>query len=786
MKETNKLSPVMQQYLDMKAENPGAVLMYRLGDFYESFFGDAVIIARALDLVLTKRGTDDRGVDIPMCGIPWHAADNYFARLVRQGIPVAISEQMETPEEAKARGHKQIERKIVRVLTPGTLTDDNLLIPKKSNYLVAVYKNDIAVADISTGEFLVGRGGFDEIAKLAPAEVLFDEGHAESPAVLQIRDSFSSTPMNRRQYDNAEGESEAEKMMFAYLKQTQRDAKIKLLAPKKIGGGQELIIDASSWKSLEIDAALNPGGGTLLDIIDMTKSAAGGRLLRVMLRNLSGDYDTIVERQEKIEHLFINQMVLRDFIGLLSRVGDVARSLTRLESGRGMPRDLLAVLRFLQMLPELKIAGMKLDHVLAARFKDMHLFDGLVAELFLALNPNPPAFFRDGTIINAGFNAELDQFRDLATGAKSVVAELQVEYVEKTNVPVKIKFNNILGYFVEVAAKNSAPLNAPDSGFIHRQTLSDNMRFTTARLAELDNEIRTASDKAAAVEQDIIADLIGKILKNSEKICETANLLAEIDVYCGLATVAEEWGWTRPKIVKEPVFNVKGGRHPVVEQFLRKNAGIFVKNDCTLEEKGVALLTGPNMSGKSTYLRQNALIIVLAHLGSFVPADFAEIGIADQLFSRVGASDNLASGQSTFMVEMVETANILNRATNKSFIIFDEIGRGTATFDGMAIAEAVLEFTDGINPRCLFATHYHELTESNLSNVKNLTIKIEDSGGEIIFMHKIIDGVASRSYGIHVAKMAGMPIQVVRRAEEILSRLESKNPEIEERQLSLF
>jgi DNA mismatch repair protein MutS len=772
--EMSSLSPVMRQYLDMKSENPSAVLLFRLGDFYESFFGDAIRVSKALDLVLTKRGTDERGVDIPMCGIPWHASENYLGRLVKQGSPVAIAEQMETPEQAKSRGHKQIERRIVRVITSGTLTDDNLLSPKKSNFLAAVYKNEIAAADISTGEFITGEGGFDEIAKLEPAEVLFDEAFAEQPEILRIRGVFNATPVHSRQYDNFPAAAMAEKMLLSYLKQTQRDSQIRLSAPKRIGAEKTLLIDASSWKSLEIDSAMNEGGGTLLGIIDKTETAAGGRLLRRWLRNLSGDFDVISARQGHIGHLFGDTGLLGEITGLMAKVGDVARSLARLETGRGQPRDLRGILDFLGALPGIKAAGIKTDSALARRFQGLELFGDLEAELRAALSENMPAFFRDGNIIKKGFSKELDDMLELAAGAKSLVAELQREYAAKTGAAIKIKYNNIIGYFVEVASKNAAPLTLPESGFIHRQTMSDNMRFTTTRLAELDSDIRNASEKAAAIEQEIIAGLVTRIAEKADGITAAAELLAETDVYCALANVAEEWRWTRPKIAKEPVFKVSGGRHPVVEKHLRDIGESFVENDCELNENCIALLTGPNMSGKSTYLRQNALIVVLAHLGSFVPAADAEIGIADQLFSRVGASDNLASGQSTFMVEMSETANILNRATSRSFVIFDEIGRGTATFDGMAIAQAVLEYAAGISPRCLFATHYHELTDIRFPNVKNLTIKIAEESGEIVFMHKIIPGAASHSYGIHVAKMAGMPDEVVANAERILAGLENR------------
>ena len=786
----NKLSPVMQQYLDMKAENPNALLLFRLGDFYEAFFGDAVGVSKALDLVLTRRGTDERGVDIPMCGIPWHAAENYLARLVRQGMTVAIAEQMESPDEAKEKGHKQIERKIVRVITPGTLTDDNLLTPKRSNYLAAVYGQDIAVVDISTGEFLVGTGGAQDLVKLDPAEVLYDERFAENPAILQIREMFNTTPLNPKQYDNfdlsampghaqsdtfAPGGSPAAgaaRMLFAYLKQTQRDNGVRLAMPKKLWAGEQLLIDPAAWKSLEIDRPLNAGGTTLLDIIDKTKTAAGGRTLRNWLRNLLADKGAIEERLGHIEHLVMNAEVWRNMSGLLSKVPDVRRALSRLLSMRGMPRDIKSVLDFLHLLPSLKVAGTKLDSALSLKFQGLEMFDNLAAELFRAIGDNLPAFFRDGGIIKRGFSAELDRTNDLAHDRKAVILSLQSEYSEKAGERLKIKFNGIIGYFIEVPAKNADKLLLPDSGFIHRQTLMDNMRFTTPRLTELDSEIKNAIGRSAAIEQKIIEDLIENVRAHADGISEAADFLAEVDALGALSEAATEWGWTRPKIAAEPTFKVSGGRHPAVEKTLRENADLFVKNDCDLSEKRIALLTGPNMSGKSTYLRQNALIVVLAHLGSFVPADSAEIGIADRLFSRVGASDNLASGQSTFMVEMTETANIVNNATARSFIIFDEIGRGTATFDGMAIAGAVLEWAAEVRPRCLFATHYHELVDKKLPSVRNLTTKIAEAAGEIIFMHKIIDGIASRSYGIHVAKMAGMPDKVVAAAERALAELE--------------
>ncbi|MDR1207700.1 MAG: DNA mismatch repair protein MutS [Rickettsiales bacterium] len=807
MKKEPHLSPVMQQYVDMKAECPDAVLMFRLGDFYESFFEDAKIASKALDLVLTKRGKDGDDADIPMCGIPWHASDNYLGRLVRAGFSVAIAEQMESPEDAKSRGHKQIERKIIRILTPGTLIDENLLSPTSANFLVAVApagsgRYDIAGCDISTGEFFVGDLSdnlFDELSRLNPAEIIYPESAAEIPEIKRVRGAFKTTPVYDRIYARENiTDTIAElfgientqinisiQLLAGFLESTQRGAKISFRAPYRLGKGARLLVDAATWKSLEIDEAITSGGATLLDVIDKTRSCAGARRLRAYLRELSGDAAEIKKRQEHIGHLLLNKDVFNNVRSMLSRVPDVGRALSRLTLNRGTPRDLRGISEFLLSLPDIKSAGLKLDPVLSARFKGILTHDNLAYELKSALADELPAFFRDGNIIRPGFNAALDNMNALAHGAREVIAGLQAEYVKNTEIgTLKIKYNNILGYHIEVPSRQADKLFADSENFIHRQTMAGNVRFTTKRLIELDNEVRGSAEKSNAIESEIVADLIAKILEISGDLSVTADLLADADVWVALAECADEYGWTRPKITDDRAFDIRGGRHPVVEKILHSRAERFVKNDAGLSEKRIALLTGPNMAGKSTYLRANALIVILAHLGSFVPADSAVIGICDQLFSRVGASDNLAAGQSTFMVEMTETANILNRATDKSFIIFDEIGRGTATFDGLSIAWAVLEFLNRMAPRTLFATHYHELTalgddetqkdNPRLDHVKNLTVSVAEHNGDIVFMHKIMPGRATSSYGIHVAKMAGMPDSVVRRAEEVLSGLENK------------
>lgn len=802
--EKPKLTPVMQQYMDMKSENPDALLMFRLGDFYESFFEDAKIISQNLGLILTARGTDGNGVDIPMCGIPWHAADNYFGRLVRAGFKVALVEQMETPAQAKARGHKYIERKIIRVLTSGTLTDENLLTPKNSNFLVAVVPNadafDIAGCDISTGEFFVGRTAdvLDDLVRINPAEVIYPERDAETETIRHLRDVFKTTPVYEKLYHRADIDQivsrifsgaidgatdvpamSAIQILAGYLFNTQRDATTTFRAPYVFKSGAQLLVDSATWRSLEIDAPISDGGACLIDVLDTTKTAAGARKLRGYLRTLSGDATEIRNRQEHIGHMILNSDVMATVAASLSSVPDVGRSLTRLLSGRGTPRDMRHVADFLIELPNFKMMGPRLDAGLATQFANINTHSDLAIKLAHALADELPTFFRDGGTIRDGFDVALDNMRALAHGAKETIAGLQSQYATQTGVhTLKIKYNNVLGYFIEVPSARADALMMPESGFIHRQTLAGNMRFTTAQLIDLDNNVRSAAERATGIENDIIANLIADIRAISDDLLSVADLLADLDVWYALATVARDYGWVRPTITDDGAFDIVGGRHPVIESVLRARGDNFVKNDCNLNVRPIALLTGPNMAGKSTYLRQNALIVVLAHLGSFVPASRATIGICDQLFSRVGASDNLAAGQSTFMVEMSETANILRRCTKKSFIIFDEIGRGTATYDGMAIAQAVLEYLDELSPRTLFATHYHELTTlvgdnaGRLRNVSCLTIDVREHNNDIVFMHKIVAGVANRSYGIHVAKMAGMPASVVARAESVLAGLE--------------
>ena len=805
MAEKSKLTPVMQQYVDMKSENPDALLMFRLGDFYESFFEDAKIISSTLGLVLTARGTDGDGVSIPMCGIPWHASDNYFGRLVRAGYKVALVEQMETPAQAKERGHKYIDRQVVRVLTPGTLTDDNLLTPKNSNFLVAITplgggRFDVAGCDISTGEFFVGQttDTIDDMTRLNPAEIIFPFGSAEEKTIMKLREMFKTTPVYEKLYHRADIDMVVSRvfggavdgntvtkntdgaicLLAGYLFNTQRGSSITFRAPYTFKSGRQLLIDSATWKSLELDSSINDGGTCLIDVLDETITSAGARKLRSYLRNLSADLSEIISRQRHISHFSLNPDIMGLVRDVLSSIPDVGRSISRLLSGRGAPRDIRNVSDFIATLPRAQLLSERLDSDFASRFSMINTHDTFGIKLRSALSDELPTFFRDGNVIRDGFDVALDNMRSLSSGGRETIAALQAEYIAQTGInALKIKYNNILGYFIEVPSSRTESMMRPDSGFIHRQTMAGNMRFTTSRLIDLDNDVRSAAEKSAAIEAQIISDFIEEIRQIADDLLSAADLLADADVWTTLAVVAGRYSWVCPTITDDCAFDVIGGRHPVIEYVLRARGDNFIKNDCNLNDSAIALLTGPNMAGKSTYLRQNAIIIVLAHLGSFVPATSARIGICDQLFSRVGASDNLAAGQSTFMVEMAETANILNRATNRSFIIFDEIGRGTATYDGMAIAQAVLEYLNELQPRTLFATHYHELTSLVLSGELNrvhcLTIDVREHNDEIIFMHRIISGVANRSYGIHVARMAGMPSSVVARAECVLSALES-------------
>ena len=805
-------TPMMAQYLEIKAQNPGALLFYRMGDFYEMFFDDAVAASAALDIALTKRGFH-QGAPIAMCGVPVHAAEGYLLTLIRKGFRVAIAEQLEDPADAKKRGYKAVVRRgVVRLVTPGTLTEDSLLEARRHNFLCAFAEvrdaAALAWADISTGEFRVmpsslARLGPD-LARLAPREVLVSEARERDLAADIAETAAAVTPLSRGSFDSAGAEKRLCEMfgvasldafgtfdraevsamgaLVDYLHLTQR-GRLPLLRPpvKEVQGGT-LQIDAATRRNLELTAALSGGReGSLLAAVDRTVTAAGGRLLERRLSAPSLDLGLIHRRLEAVRGLMEDARLRDSLREALQRVPDIDRALSRLALDRGGPRDLRAIRAGLEQAE--RIAGQLTSgpELLTEAMAALVGHDALVELLDRALVAEPPLFARDGGFIAAGFDAELDETRSLRDEGRGVVARMQAEYVALTGVAsLKIKHNNVLGYFIEVTTTHEDRLRAMPELFIHRQTTAGQVRFTTLALSEIETRILNAGNHALEIEKRHFDGLRSAVLAAAGPIGLTSRALAEIDLTAGFADLAAADGWAEPVVDDSRAFDVRGGRHPVVERALRRQrAGPFVANDCALtagETPAIWLLTGPNMAGKSTFLRQNALIALLAQAGSFVPAAAARIGLVSQVFSRVGAADDLARGRSTFMVEMVETAAILNQADDRALVILDEIGRGTATYDGLSIAWAVLEHLHATNRcRALFATHYHEMTAlaGKLTGVENATVSVKEWEGDVIFLHEVRKGAADRSYGVQVARLAGLPQVVVDRAKVVLEALES-------------
>ncbi len=816
---------MMAQYLDIKAQHQGAILFYRMGDFYEMFFQDAVAAAAALDIALTKRGLH-QGKDIPMCGVPVHAAEGYLLTLIRKGFRVAIAEQMEDPAEAKKRGYKSVVRRdVVRLVTPGTLTEESLLDARRSNYLAAytVVRDTgaLAWADISTGEFRVTACPAEklgpELARLAPREVLLGEGAepflaeavTESGAALTLiaRSSFDSTNGDLRLcklfnvasldgfalFDRAE--VAALGAIVDYVDLTQRGQLPALRAPVKEVSGAFMQIDAATRRNLEVTAALSGGrDGSLLAAIDHTVTAAGGRLLDHRINAPSCDLLTIRQRHDAVGFLLEQSRFCADLRDVLRRVPDIDRALSRLALDRGGPRDLGAIRTGLQIAAQLAGRFEQSSEVLQTAALSFLWHDRLIALLGQALVAEPPLLVRDGGFIATGYDADLDETRALRDEGRGVIARMQAEYVSETGISgLKIKHNNVLGYFIEVTTTHEDRMRAQPELFIHRQTTAGQVRFTTVPLTKIETRILNAGHHAQEIERTHFVALRAAVLSHAGPIGAAARGIAEIDVAAGLADLAAAEGWTAPLVDDSRAFVIEGGRHPVVERALqRQSAGRFVANDCALtvgETPAIWLLTGPNMAGKSTFLRQNALMALLAQAGSFVPARHAHIGLVSQLFSRVGAADDLARGRSTFMVEMVETAAILNQADDRALVILDEIGRGTATYDGLSIAWATLEHLHDVNRcRALFATHYHEMTAlaGKLSGVENATVAVKEWEGEVIFLHEVRKGAADRSYGVQVARLAGLPAAVIERAKVVLEALEKGEREGGTRQKALI
>ena len=812
---TAQVTPMMAQYLEIKEGYPDALLFYRMGDFYEMFFDDAVAAAEALDIALTKRGKH-LGEDIPMCGVPVHAAESYLLTLIRKGFRVAVGEQLESPAEAKKRGSKSVvKRDVVRLVTPGTLTEESLLEARRHNFLCSYAsvrdQSALAWVDISTGEFHVQplapvRLG-PELARLMPAEVIVSEADeadlaetvSESGAAITGlgRASFDSTSAEKRlcalfdvssldafgQFDRAE--VSAMGAIVEYLEITQKGKLPLLRRPVREAESRVVQIDAATRRNLELTHALNGGrAGSLLAAIDRTVTAGGARLLERRLSSPSRVLDVIHARLDSIDFAVENRQVADALRDALRRVPDLDRALSRLGLDRGGPRDLAAIRNGLTQALQIsdEIQALNLPELLQSAAKDLAGHDDLLDLLDQALVAEPPLLARDGGFIAPGYDSDLDETRTLRDEGRSVIASMQQEYSQLTGIQsLKIKHNNVLGYFVEVTATHADKmLSQPLSDtFKHRQTTANQVRFTTVPLSETETKILNAGGRALDIEKRLYYSLRAAILNQAGQINAAARALAEIDLATSLADLATGENWVRPTVDGSKTLEITGGRHPVVEQALRKQGqSPFVANDCTLAaDDGAAiwLLTGPNMAGKSTFLRQNALIALLAQMGSFVPASRAHIGVVSQLFSRVGASDDLARGRSTFMVEMVETAAILNQADDRALVILDEIGRGTATYDGLSIAWATLEHLHDVNKsRALFATHYHELTSlaGKMPGVENATVAVKEFDGDVIFLHEVRKGAADRSYGVQVAKLAGLPDKVVARARVVLDALE--------------
>ncbi len=811
-------TPMMAQYLEIKQAHPDCLLFYRMGDFYELFFDDAVRAAAALDITLTKRG-QHAGEDIPMCGVPVHSHESYLSRLIRQGFRVAVCEQMEDPAEAKRRGGKSVvKRAVIRVITPGTLTEDSLLDARANNYLSALAEAagvmGLAWLDLSTGELStqpVDRGGLPAaLTRLDPQELVVSEKLVQQPELFELfgdwKHRLTVQPASRFDSENgrrrllgvygvgtldafgnfSRAEVAAAGALVDYVELTQKGKLPRLAPPRQLAQGAVMEIDAATRRSLELTRTqAGERKGSLLASIDRTITGPGARLLAAQLAAPLTDPARINRRLDMVEFLLGESGLRADLRALLRAAPDVERALSRLSLGRGGPRDLAAVRDGLGRAAEARrlLEGPRLGALppgleRAARGLGEHAaLTGLLAR---ALAPELPLLARDGGFVAAGFSAELDELVALRDESRRLIAAMQLRYAEAAGVPtLKIRHNNVLGYYIEVSPGQADKLGSGKAAelFIHRQTLASAVRFTTVELSELERRISEAADKALALELQVFEGLSAEVLAQAEPVGAAARALAAIDVAAALAEIADEQRYCRPVVDDGLAFAIEGGRHPVVEPALAASgAGPFVANDCRLTpDDRLWLLTGPNMAGKSTFLRQNALIAVLAQMGSFVPAAAAHVGVVDRLFSRVGAADDLARGRSTFMVEMVETAAILNLAGPRALVILDEIGRGTATYDGLSIAWACVEHLHEVNRcRSLFATHYHELTAlaAKLPALSCHTMRIKEWKGEVVFLHEVASGAADRSYGIHVAKLAGLPREVVRRAEQVLRTLE--------------
>ena len=803
-----KQTPMMQQYSEIKSRHEGFLLFYRMGDFYELFGEDAIIAAEALSITLTQRRSSKEQDGIPMCGVPFHAAEGYIAKLLEYGYKVALCEQIETPEEAKQRGGYKalVKRDVVRLYTGGTLTEDSMLPEKTHNYLAAVHTlgGDMSLGwlDLSSGEFAVTTVSPKtlnaELARLNPKEILVDEKIAENTPELQNWQHLFSHPFTNlfesRTAENTlkahlgvstldgfgfEGRAQSTVCgaLVGYLEQTQKSTTSALLPPRVMVGNSHMHLDPATRTNLELTETLRgERKGSLLHALDRTVTSAGARMLSTWLTAPLTRDGEITARQDAIEAFLADKARRDDVRAHLKTTPDLSRALSRLGLGRGGPRDLAAIRQTLNNLPNLLADLNALEHqpsLLGIITESLQGFENLQALLDRAVaEEDLPLLARDGGFIKAGYDAELDKYRNLNNSSLETLQKLERAEAEALGVSsLKIKYNKVWGYFIEITKTHAS--KAP-SHYIHRQTTTNQQRFTTPELIDLEKELSSAETRAQEKELTLFQELVEKVCAEATPLLKAAHGLATLDVLTAAADLAHQRKHVRPTMTDDRTFDVVKGRHPVVENTVET----FMPNDCDLTGDALWLLTGPNMAGKSTFLRQNALIAIMAHAGLFVPAEKATIGVIDRVFTRVGAADDLARGQSTFMVEMVETATILNNASNRSLVILDEIGRGTATYDGLSIAWACVEYLSrNIKCRTLFATHYHELTQlaDSTPNIHCYHVAVKEWEGEIVFMHQVKAGASPRSYGIHVGRLAGLPAVVTNRAETILHQLENKS-----------
>lgn len=808
-------SPMMQHYLDTKSKYKDCILFYRLGDFYEMFFEDAVNVSRELELTLTGKdcGQEERA---PMCGIPYHAAETYISRLISKGYKVAICEQLEDPKQAKGI----VKRDVIRVVTPGTVIEANLLEDKKNNYIMSIYKNGIyfgvTVCDITTGDFrtteIKETNNFaallDEISKYSPAEIvvntmLYDckeeidkikerfEVYITRLDEKEFTDNYEALSVKYKIVDDEEKNVEdiskymlsvaATNALITYLLDTQKNnlEHINKLIVYSIT--KYMALDINARRNLEITEKLRDKSkkGTLLWVLDKTATSMGGRLLRRWLNNPLIDVNQINKRLDAVAELKDNIILRGDLTDALKKVYDIERLAGKISYGSANGRDLISLKSSAKQLPEIKkILSQTKSSMLAEIYSELDTLDDIYELIDKTIVDDPPISVKEGGLIKLGYDEEIDKLKTATTDGKNWIIQLEADEREKTGIKgLKVGFNKVFGYYIEVTKSNISLV--PDR-YIRKQTLTNGERYITEELKNLENQILGAEEKVINLEYNVFAEVREKIEAQIERVQKSAGIVAMLDGLCSLATVAEDQNYVRPEVDGSGVIDIKDGRHPVIEKILP--SGSFVQNDTYLDKNDnrLSIITGPNMAGKSTYMRQVALITLMAQIGSFVPASYARIGVVDKIFTRVGASDDLSMGQSTFMVEMMEVAQILKEATGNSLVILDEIGRGTSTYDGLSIAWAVAEYIsdkEKCGAKTLFATHYHELTdlENKLEGVKNYSIAVKEKGEDIIFLRKIVKGGTDESYGVHVAKLAGVPQVVTKRANEILKSIERKN-----------